>query len=333
MLSPSPASPGSGVEARPQMPGTDSAPPQTSSRLLAFIRLGRFQFLAGGFVLYGVGAAIAALGRPFDLHAYLWGQAAITATQLMTHYANDYFDLEADRANATPTRWSGGSRVLVAGELSPQVAWRTAVVLGILALNLDLLIAARIAPSQLALPILLAALVLAWEYSAPPLRLHSRGVGAPTVALVVGVLTPLAGYAMQGGPVALLPFLAVLPLALAELGMILIIDFPDAEGDRVAGKRTPAVRFGGAAAARLCVAVVSTPYLALAPLVFGGLPTRVAAAIAATSPLGIALIHALLRGDWEAPARWGRLAFLAVAWFAAVGAAELLAFTSLAIGG
>ena len=46
----------------------------------------------------------------------------MTSFQLMTHYANDYFDLEADRANQTPTTWSGGSRVLPAGELSPRVA-------------------------------------------------------------------------------------------------------------------------------------------------------------------------------------------------------------------
>ena len=35
----------------------------------------------------------------------------------MTHYANDYFDFEADRANQARTRWSGGSGVLARGEL------------------------------------------------------------------------------------------------------------------------------------------------------------------------------------------------------------------------
>jgi 1,4-dihydroxy-2-naphthoate polyprenyltransferase len=301
--------------------------------VLAFVKLGRPLFLVGGFVNYGLGAAVARLsGHAIDVRRYALGQAAVIAFQLMTHYANDYFDLEADRANATPTRWSGGSRVLVSGEIPPEVAWRAAVILGLLALELDLFIARTLAPSRLALPILLAALALAWEYSAPPLRLHSRGVGAPTVALVVGILTPLAGYALQGGSRAALPLLAVLPLGLAELGMILIIDFPDAEGDRAAGKRTPAVRFGGEGAAVLCMAVVCAPYLALWPLLLGGLPLRVVAALLATLPLALLLLQALLRGDWNQPDRWERLAFLAVAWFTAISLAELVGFATLALG-
>ena len=57
----------------------------------------------------------------------------MTAAQLMTHYANDYFDLEADRANRTPTRWSGGSRVLPAGVLPPRVALRRRAGAGVIA--------------------------------------------------------------------------------------------------------------------------------------------------------------------------------------------------------
>src|SRR5204863_151574 len=83
--------------------------------------------LVGGFLLYGLGAAVAALGgATCSARAYALGQAAVTAIQLMTHYANDYFDAAADRANLTPTRWSGGSRVLTSGALPDDVA-RTAV--------------------------------------------------------------------------------------------------------------------------------------------------------------------------------------------------------------
>ena len=67
-------------------------------------------------------------GAAFNLRALVWGQVAITAIQLMTHYSNDYFDLEADRANRTPTRWSGGSRVLPDEELPPRLALALALV-------------------------------------------------------------------------------------------------------------------------------------------------------------------------------------------------------------
>ncbi len=59
-------------------------------RLVAFVRLGRPQFLVAGFVLYGLGTALAAAGgAPFDRWRYLLGQLVVTATQLMTHSAND----------------------------------------------------------------------------------------------------------------------------------------------------------------------------------------------------------------------------------------------------
>ena len=98
----------------------------------AFVRLGRPLFLVGGLVFYGLGAAIAAYvggGREIDWRRYVWGQIAVTAAHLMTHYCNDYFDFHADQANATPTRWSGGSRVLPAGELPRAAALVAALVL------------------------------------------------------------------------------------------------------------------------------------------------------------------------------------------------------------
>jgi len=166
----------------------------------AFIRLGRPVFLVGGLVFYGLGAAIAMFvegGRAIDWRRYVWGQIAVTAAHLMTHYSNDYFDFEADRANVTPTRWSGGSRVLPAGELPRQAALITALALALLACGATaILIGHAGAPAGVAA--LMAAIVfLSWEYSAPPLRLHSTGWGELNTALVVTLLTPLIGFHLQ----------------------------------------------------------------------------------------------------------------------------------------
>src|SRR3954465_11972174 len=101
------------------------------ARLRALLKLGRPQFLVGGLLLFALGSTLArAQGVSLSWPRYAWGQAVITAAQWMTHYSNDYFDLEADRANLTPTRWSGGSRVLVSGTLAPRVALAAALVLG-----------------------------------------------------------------------------------------------------------------------------------------------------------------------------------------------------------
>src|SRR4051812_17941757 len=104
---------------------------------VAFVRLGRPLFLLGGFAHHGLGAAAAAwaTAAPIAWGRFAWGQAVITAAQLMTHYCNDYFDLAADRANLTPTRWSGGSRVLPSGAVPHGAALVAAVALALAALG------------------------------------------------------------------------------------------------------------------------------------------------------------------------------------------------------
>lgn len=297
--------------------------------VIAFVRLGRFKFLAGGFVLYGLGAAVAARHHALDVRGYVWGQAAVASTQLMTHYANDYFDIAADRANTTPTQWSGGSRVLADGTLSPGVALAAARALGAVALLLSIATAV-VAHSARALVVLLLALVLAWSYSAPPMRLHTRGVGAPSVALVVGILTPLAGWLVQGGDAIEEMLVVAAPIAFAIAAMILVIDFPDAEGDRAVGKRTPVVRFGPRVAARLAILCVLGAYASLAMFPLVDVPSSALYAVAATLPLGLWLVARLVRGDGERTTAWEGLARTGVAWLAAIVVLELAAWVRLA---
>jgi 1,4-dihydroxy-2-naphthoate octaprenyltransferase len=297
-------------------------------RVVAFVRLGRPLFLGGGFALYGLGAAAAAwkTGQPTVWARFVWGQLAITATQLMTHYCNDYFDLEADRANLTPTRWSGGSRVLPAGQLPPSAALIAAVVLGLLALAASVRLAAAPGVAPLTLPLLAAMVVLAWEYSAPPLRLHSTGLGEIDVALVVSCLTPVAGYYLQAGSLAALPFLAAVPVSCLQLAMLLAIEFPDAAGDAATGKRTLVVRWGAARAARAYQAVLVAAYAGLPVLVRAGLPRAVAIGALVPAPLAVTLLFKAARGDWRRREAWEGMAFGSVALLVATALAELGAF-------
>jgi 1,4-dihydroxy-2-naphthoate octaprenyltransferase len=299
--------------------------PTVAARLIAFVKLGRPQFLVGGFVLYGLGAALAAVGGAvLDWRRYAWGQLVITVTQLMTHYANDYFDLEADKANATPTRWSGGSRVLPDGGLPPVAALAAALALGACALAAALWLGAGARGLPLVLPLALVMLALAWSYSAPPLRLHSRGLGELTTALVVTLLTPLLGFYLQAAALRTELFLATLPVSGLQFAMLLAIEFPDAAGDALGGKRTLVVRRGADWAARLYVAVVLGSFAVLPVLVAACLPARVAAAAALVAPLGIVQAVRAARGGFRDPARWESLAFWSVAQLIATAAAELV---------
>jgi 1,4-dihydroxy-2-naphthoate polyprenyltransferase len=293
-------------------------------RVLAFVKLGRPKFLVGGFVLYGLGAALAVeAGALFDPWRFGMGQLVVTATQLMTHYANDYFDLEADRANRTPTRFSGGSRVLVGQTLRPAVALGAAYALLLVALGAAAVLASRAGGQTLVLSI--AMIGLAWGYSAPPLRLCARGLGELTTALVVTLLVPLAGYALQARALAAPVFLAAaLPCAL-QFAMLLAIEFPDAAGDAASGKRTLVVRMGAPAAARLYAAITLAAFGALPLLARAGLPARVAAAPALLTPVAVWQALRVARGAYGDPARWESVALWSVALLIASAGVELAA--------
>jgi 1,4-dihydroxy-2-naphthoate octaprenyltransferase len=300
--------------------------------LIAFIRLGRPHFLLGGLVLHGLGVAMALYsGARLNLPALLWGQAAISAIQLMAQYGNEFFDLAADRANPTPTHWSGGSRVLVEGHLRPAVALVTAVVLAIMAAGAALGLALDAHPGALTLPLLALALLLAWGYSAPPMKLHSRGLGELAVALLVTGLVPLVGFYLQAGHFEALPFLAVLPLGCLQAAMLLAIEFPDAPGDAAVGKRTLVVRLGAARAARLHAGVLAAAYAALPPLVLLGLPPAAAAATGLSAPLSAWQGWRVLRAVKSPSPGWNSPAFWSIVLLLSASTAQALAFLWLSL--
>lgn len=284
-------------------------------------------------MLHFLGIAIAQYsGVEIDMQVAAWGQVAITATQLMTHYANDYFDLEADRQNMTPTRWSGGSRILVENRLPARVALVSALVLAGIAIIANLILSIAIRSDAKIFALLLLAQLLAWFYSAPPLRLHSRGLGELTVMIVVPFLTPLTGYYLQSGAIDWLPVLAVVPLCCFQVAMLLAIEFPDAEGDRQVGKKTLVIRLGAGTAARIAVAVIGLVYLMLPVLVFAGLPPGIGLAIFLLSPLAYWQIRRMMLSDWQHPERRNSLAFHSIVLMMASAVAEVLAFVWLIVG-
>lgn len=299
------------------------------SSLVAFIKLGRPIFLGGGFILYALGAAIAAAcGHAIDTQRYVLGQAGVTALQLMTHYANDYFDYDADIANLTPTKWSGGSRVLPAGLLPSGVALVAA--LGFAATGVAATIALVAAGAgSLAAPTLALMLVLAWEYSAPPLRLCARGLGELDTALVVTMLVPWLGFYLQAPDLrgAELLALTIVPPALLQFAMLLAIEFPDAAGDVAAGKHTLVVQLGARAAARLYAVITAAAFVWPLTAVAFGLPLRVALAMLVPAPIAVWRI-ARLR-DHADPGAFERLTFAAVALLVATSAGSLVGWLTL----
>ncbi|HMI86877.1 MAG TPA: prenyltransferase [Polyangiaceae bacterium] len=300
------------------------------TRVGAFVRLGRPIFLVGGFAFYGLGAAMAALRVPsIDWRLFFWGQLAVTSIQLMTHYANDYFDLEADRANTTPTQWSGGSRVLPNGELSPSVALAAALVFAGMGLFSTFTLGAFFSAPLSVCLLLVGALLLAWVYSAPPVSLHSRGLGELDTAVIMTLLLPLAGYGLQAGAIDVWAIATVTPLFFLQFAMILAVEFPDELGDAAVGKRTLVVRMGANRAGLLYALTLMLPYISLLALTKVGMPTAAALAFLALSPLAGYLVFTVARGGHFDSRSWNRIAFLTTALLVASALLELGAFLTL----
>lgn len=286
-----------------------------AATLLSLIRLGRPKFLLGGIALFGLGTLMASLmGYGFEARAYVWGQLAVAAIQLMTHYSNDYFDLEADTANHYPTHWSGGSRVLVHGELPRWSALAAAFVF--IAVAFGAMIALfMISVALHALILLTIMLLLSWSYSSPPLRLHTRGFGELAVAIVVPLLTPLSGFVLQAGEIRILPILLTLPLVCLQLAMLLTLQVPDEDGDRSVGKLTWTVLFGVRPIILLSTLLIITAFgLGISSSMFG-LPSAVGLAWLCLTPLGSLQLLSYLRRDFLKPAAFNRLAFCSTALF------------------
>jgi 1,4-dihydroxy-2-naphthoate octaprenyltransferase len=259
----------------------------------AFVRLSRLKFLVGGFIGGALGTSIAFFEHGnISISAYALAQGTITCAHLMTQYANEYYDRESD-ALTTRTKFSGGSGVLVEGELPPRVALVASLVClggagcGIVGLSLV----------GLHLAAFLGALCtfFAWAYSAPPLRLLGRGLGEVDTALVVAVLVPLCAFAAQTGSLDALAIAATLPGTAAMFAMMICVEVPDVVADTATGKCNLVVRVGLRSATTIGLfALVFTTVAAIVAVGAGAPPAYAVAEAVAIGPI-LWLAAALLR--------------------------------------
>lgn len=155
---------------------------------------------------------------------------------------NDYHDRENDALNSERIfPFTGGSRLIQNGVLTPAAMARLGYGLLISVIPAGLWLTAHSAAGLMLIGLL--GLLIAWAYSAPPLRLASRGLGE--FAIVAGWLLVIVGSDyVQRQAFAALPLAAGLGYALLVANILYINQFPDATADAAAGKRTVVVRLG-----------------------------------------------------------------------------------------
>lgn len=267
------------------------SPTHTTPGPMLLLRMTRPAFLLLTVVACVLGTATAsACGCGLDWSLALGATALAVLAHAAGNVLNDLHDARngADAANSQGIfPFTGGSRLIQTGAVSERQTADLAKALLLFLLPAGLLLAVKAGGGVIVLGA--AGLLLAWAYSAPPLRLMSRGLGEPTVALVWFLVVVGADY-VQRGQFFIIPASAAAGFALMVAALLLINGFPDAPADAQVGKRTLVVRLGATPAALLYASLVLSAHAWLALSVWLLIPPMPALWGLVSLPLSLAAL-------------------------------------------
>ncbi len=236
------------------------------------------------------------------------------ALQVGTNYANDY----SDGVRGTDDARVGPVRLVASGLAAPAAVKRAAFAAFGVAAVAGLALAVAVGPQLLVVGALCIA--AGWFYTGGPRPYGYAGLGEVFVFVFFGLVATVGSAYVQTGHLHWLDAAAAVPVGLLAVALLVVNNLRDIPGDRLAGKRTLAVRLGdrrtrvlyaacigGAFAGLALVATVRTGALigfAALPLavppvrrVLGGAPApRLIAVLGATGRLQLVLGALLTAG-------------------------------------
>ncbi|MBA7479770.1 1,4-dihydroxy-2-naphthoate octaprenyltransferase [subsurface metagenome] len=216
------------------------------SKLIELFHASRPKFLVASVspVLVGSCLGYAAVGS-FNWPLFILALLGIMAIHSGANMANDYFDHLSgnDWANKNPTPFSGGSRFIQQGILSPKSVLLTALVA--LAVGSAVGVVIILLTESLFILILgLIGLLGGFFYTAPPVKLGYRCIGELVIALLFGLFPVYGSYYLQTEVIDAIPLLPAFIVGILIFLVILVNEFPDLKADAAANKRTLVVRLG-----------------------------------------------------------------------------------------
>ena len=262
----------------------------------AWVLAARPATLLVGLVPVLVGSAITSAAGQFKAGpaaAALWGSVFL---QIGSNFANDVFDYEkgADTAERL-----GPTRATQAGLLTARQVKGGMVVSFLLAFLAGVYLTA-VAGWPIVV-IGLCSIAAAIAYTGGPYPLGYNGLGEVFVFLFFGLVAVPGTVFVQTGTVLPSAWLAALPVGLLAAAVLVVNNVRDHETDRVAGKRTLAVRHGRAFGVGMYLAFLVVSWLAPIALVVLRLSTPWALLPLLTAPLGLRL-WSTLRQERSGPA-------------------------------
>jgi 1,4-dihydroxy-2-naphthoate octaprenyltransferase len=213
--------------------------PSRPGPLQTWVLAARVPTLPAAVVPVLVGTAAAWAEGQFRPLPFLAALVAALLIQIGTNLANDYFDF---RKGADTADRLGPVRVTQSGLASPETV-RNATILtfGLAALIGIYLTVVGGLPILVVGVLSIAAGVL---YTGGPWPLAYHGLGDLTVFIFFGLVAVIGTAYLHAGSVSQLAAIAALPVAMLVTAILVVNNLRDIATDRVAGKRTLAVRLG-----------------------------------------------------------------------------------------
>ncbi len=234
-----------------------------SSKFIIFLSALRPKFLVASAAPVLVGSALGyAMAGAFQPHLFILALLAIMALHAGANMANDYFDHTSrnDWVNQNPTPFSGGSRYIQEGILSPKAVLLTALIALAVGSAIGLVIV-LLTRSVFILILGLIGLLGGYFYTAPPVRLGYRCIGEPVIALLFGLLPVYGSYYLQTETIDTVVLLPAVIVGILIFLVILVNEFPDLSADAAVNKKTLVVRFGVPAAMWIYRIALSTSFI------------------------------------------------------------------------
>lgn len=276
------------------------ARPKMSIPSLLF-RSTRFPFLVATATPVLIANMLALYAGRFDPTLFLLTLVGASLIHLGLNMSNDYFDtkLGADNINRTPTPFSGGSRVLQYGLLTPSAVAGLFTLFYIAGGLIGIYLAVLRGPIPI-LSILAAGVLISILYTAPPVKLAYRGLGEIAVAVGFGPVIVLGSYYVQTQELTLSALLASIPIGIFIALILYINQIPDAPYDLAAGKRTLVTRLSREGVINLYKALLAVSYLFIAIPAAAGLAPPTAAIALATIPMAAKTVR-MVRENYGNP--------------------------------
>ena len=238
-------------------------------QLKAWIKAIRLPFLTATVIPIVLGSIAA--WRQID--NFIWGRFWLTVVggaliHIGTNLANDYFDhlSGCDKMNSVPTPFSGGSRVIQEGLISPRKILSAALASFCLGIIIGLYLN-YFSKGNVILILGIVGVFLGFFYTAKPFQIGYGSFGELAAGVGFGPLLVLGAYYVQAQTLSLEALLLSIPVGILIALVLFINEFPDCISDRAVGKKTLVVILGKRKSAILYYILLILAYLSILYLI------------------------------------------------------------------